>query len=135
MDKPSMPSRARRRPRVPAGWDELDAFRESALRFFTQPEDLACLRHLGQMLTEQALEMARLWPEPPESETRAGLRAAAADLWHTAGVLASIGREREASLLDPADQELSALGADCAPEVERLAAAIEAVLEPRTDGD
>jgi hypothetical protein len=120
--------------RIPPGWEEFASFREAMLRHFTQPEDLACLRHLGRMLFEQALELARLWPQSPESETRSGLRAAAADLWHTAGTLAAVGRERELSELAAEDEALSALAADCAAQVERLAAAIEAALESRSDG-
>jgi hypothetical protein len=68
------------------------------------------------------------WPDWPESTTRTEMRAAAADLRHVQGFLASIGKERHVSSLAPADRKLSKYASDMARSVHRLANAIESKL-------
>jgi hypothetical protein len=75
----------------PPTWNELAAFRETALRHFTRPEDLAGLRRVGELLTESALEQAHLWPPILGSETGSGALAAYHDLHHTLTFLRRLG--------------------------------------------
>jgi hypothetical protein len=57
------------------------------------------------------------------------MRAAVADLRHMQGFLASVGRERELSSLDPEDAYLSTLAAKLARQIKHAADGIERELD------
>src|SRR6202790_3586124 len=96
---------------TPPSWVEADSIRETLLYLFDDPADREAICHVGRMLHDLALETTREPEEESqardtgdESQTRAELRAAAADLRYTSGyqrhlplgrvVLASqVGRE------------------------------------------
>jgi hypothetical protein len=122
-----LPSQAPSPP--PERWNELAAFRETALRHFTRPEDRACLARLGELLTESALEQAHLWPPLPGSETVSATRAAYRDLLFTLHFLRRIGDARSQSSLPQPEHVLAAIADRTArrllPEVVRLRQAIE----------
>jgi hypothetical protein len=110
---------------TPPGWDESAGFRETFLRHVTDAEDDRTLRHLARMLHESTLELAHFAPPSGESATREELRAAAADLRHVQGFLASVARGLEESELAPSDAELAALAAEQSNAVAGLAAVLE----------
>ena len=110
---------------TPPGWDESAGFRETFLRHVTDAEDDRTLRHLARMLHESALELAHFAPPSGESDTREELRAAAVDLRHVQGFLASVARGLEESELAPSDAELAALAAEQSQAVAGLAAVLE----------
>jgi hypothetical protein len=119
------PSEASLQALTPPGWDESAGFRETFLYHVTDPEDLQTHRRLARLLYESSLEMARYAPPGGESATREELRAAAADLRHLQGFLASVARSLEESELSPADAELAALAAQQAHAVAGLAVTLE----------
>jgi hypothetical protein len=125
---PETPSSA---PPSPASepWNELAAFRETALRHFTRPEDAACLRRLGEMLTEGALEQAHLWPRLGDSETVSGTRAAVQDLLHTAHFLTSVGDARHLSNLTDQEGPIARAAARASRDLRQVARTLLAVLE------
>jgi len=109
---------------TPPPWNESAAFRETTLRLFTKPEDRAALVHLGAMLHDMALETAPYGPEP-ESATHGELRAAAADLRHLEGYLATVHRSADESALVPSDEALARFAGEQAAAVGMLAELIE----------
>jgi hypothetical protein len=109
-------------------WNELAAFRETALRHFTRPEDEACLRRLGELLTESALEQAHLWPRLGESKTASGALAAAQDLLHTAHFLTSLGDARHLSHLTGSEQPIARAAAHASRRVRDEARKLVAVV-------
>ncbi len=113
---------------TPPGWDESSGFRETFLRHVTDAEDDRTLRHLARMLHETTLELAHFAPPSGESATREELRAAAADLRHLQGFLATVARAVGESELSPADAELAALAGRQAQAVAGLADALERAL-------
>jgi hypothetical protein len=116
---------------TPTGWEESAGFRETLLFRFDQPDDRGALRHVGRMLHESALELARPAPISPagaESGTREELRAVAADLRHAQGFLAAVARSRDESELPPADAALAEMAVRQAREVAVVAAALERAL-------
>lgn len=112
----------------PFAFEDREGFRETFLMHFTRPGDAEVLRRFGVMLFDAALESARLWPDWPESATRAELRAAAADLRHLAEFLAALGLSRELSALTSADERLSRFAGRQAKQVVRIAERIETKL-------
>ncbi len=113
---------------TPPGWDESAGFRETFLRHVTDAEDDRTLRHLARMLHESTLELAHFAPPSGESATHEELRAAAADLRHLQGFLASVARGVGESELPPADAELAELAAEQSQAVAGLAAVLEQAL-------
>jgi hypothetical protein len=109
---------------IPPPWNESAAFRETTLRLFIKPEDRAALAHLGEMLHDMALETAPYGPGP-ESATHSELRAAAGDLRHLEGYLATVRRSANESALAPADESLAHLAGEQAAAVGMLAELIE----------
>jgi len=112
-------------PSPPPGWNESAAFRETTLRLFTQPEDLAALRHVGEMFHDYALELCGTWPDDGLSATRSELRAAAADLRHLQGFLFSVYKSADESELSVTDDALARFAGTLAGDVARAAEAIE----------
>jgi hypothetical protein len=124
----SSPSPSSQNPDEPEPWNELAAFREVALRHFTRPEDEACLRRLGELLTESALEQAHLWPEMPGSETESLFRAALRDLLHTLDALTSLGDSRHLRNLPPLERTLAAIAGRMARHLRREAHTLQRAL-------
>jgi hypothetical protein len=124
---PSPPSSFQ--PAPPDPWNELAAFRETTLRFFTRPEDRKALEHLGAYFTESALEQNHLWPSMPGSETVSATRAVYRDLLFALHYLRRIGDARTQSSLPQPEHVLAAIADRTArrllPEVIRLRQAIE----------
>ena len=77
---------------TPPPWIEADSIRETTLYLFDSRKDRAALRRVGRLLKDLALEATRDPGE--ESETRAELRAAAADLRYTGGYLSTSSADR-----------------------------------------
>ena len=113
----------------PAAWEDFPAFRETFLMYFTPPGYAAALRVVGEMLHTMILESYNPWPGWPESSTRTEMRAALADLRHLQGFLASVGREKELSSLDPEDAYLSNTAARLARQIKHAADGIERELD------
>jgi hypothetical protein len=113
----------------PAAWEDYPAFRETFLMYFTPPGYAAALRTVGEMLHTMILENYRPWPGWPESSTRTEMRAALADLRHLQGFLASVGREKDLSSLDPEDAYLSNTAARLARQIKYAADGIERELD------
>ncbi|HEY2295304.1 MAG TPA: hypothetical protein VGM86_31770 [Thermoanaerobaculia bacterium] len=113
----------------PAAWEDYAAFRETFLMYFTPPGYADALRTVGEMLHTMILENYRPWPGWPESSTRTEMRAAVADLRHLQGFLASVGRERELSSLDPEDAYLSNIAARLARQIGHATDGIERELD------
>jgi hypothetical protein len=113
----------------PAAWEDYPAFRETFLMYFTPPGYAAALRTVGEMLHTMILENYRPWPGWPESSTRTEMRAALADLRHLQGFLASVGREKDLSSLDPEDAYLSNTAARLARQIKHAADGIERELQ------
>ena len=114
----------------PKRWEDFPTFRESFLRWFTDPAHNAALRAFGTLLFEMVLEANRVFPDEPESFTRHDLRAAVADLRYLQGFLGYIGSQQEDMQPeeDREDMRLSKLAAKLAPRVGRIADAIEGAL-------
>ena len=106
-------------------WEELPCFRETFLMYVTPKGYDAALRTFGEMLYSLILEAPAEWPGWTESATRTEMRAAVADLRHLQGFLASVGREREVSSLDPEDAYLSNVAARLARQIKHAADGIE----------
>jgi hypothetical protein len=109
----------------PAAWEDFPAFRETFLMYITPPGYAAAIRKAGEMLYSLLLDTPAEWPGWPESSTRTEMRAALADLRHLQGFLASVGREREASSLDPEDAYLSNIAAKLARQIGHATDGIE----------
>jgi hypothetical protein len=111
----------------PDEWESFAVFRESFLMYLTPQAVNSALRLAAETFFTLLLEHSgeENWPDWPESPTRTELRAAAADLRHSQGFLASIGQERHASSLSPEDKKLAKYASDLARSVHRLANALE----------
>jgi hypothetical protein len=112
-----------------AAWEDFPAFRETFLMYFTPPGYAHALRTVGEMLHSMILESYDPWPVWPESSTRTEMRAALADLRHMQGFLASVGREKDVSSLDPEDAYLSNTAARLARQIKHAADGIERELQ------
>ncbi len=109
----------------PDAWERFPAFRETFLMYVTPTGYAEAIRTTGEMLYALMLEAPATWPGWAESSTRTEMRAAAADLRHLQGFLASVGRERETSSLDPEDGYLSNVAARLARQIGHAAEGIE----------
>jgi hypothetical protein len=109
----------------PTAWEDFPAFRETFLMYVTPAGYAAAIRKAGEMLYSLLLDTPAEWPGWPESSTRMEMRAAVADLRHLQGFLASVGREREVSSLDPEDAYLSNLAAKLARQIGHAADGID----------
>jgi hypothetical protein len=116
-------------PTPPDPWNELSAFRETTLRFFTRPEDRAALEHVGAYFTESALEQNHLWPSMAGSETVSASRAVYRDLLFALHYLRRLGDARSQSSLPQPEHVLAAIADRTArrllPEVIRFRQAID----------
>ena len=111
----------------PDAWEDFAVFRESFLMYFTAPGLNMALRGAAENFFTLLLEHSGGdgWPDWSESPTRTEMRAAAADLRHAQGFLASIGKERHISSLSPGDKKLSKFASDMARVIHRAANSIE----------
>jgi len=117
-------------PRPFVDWERGEGFRETLLMYFTGRNDAPALRHVGALLYDLALGASHEWPAWGESQTRAELRAALADLRHLRGFLHAVGQEHELSRLDPPDVVLSQFAAEQARELARIVEELERRLVP-----
>jgi hypothetical protein len=109
----------------PAAWEDFHVFRESFLIYVSEPGFNATLRAFADYFFGMLLECQGDWPEWAESSTRTEMRAALADLRHSVGFLASIGKERKVSSLSPSDHKLSKYAGDTARVLNQIANGIE----------
>jgi len=109
----------------PEDWERLPAFRQTFLMYVTPPGYAAALQGVGEMLYSLMLETPAEWPGWTESATRTEMRAALADLRHLQGFLASVGRERQVSSLDPEDAYLSQIAAKLSRQIGHAADGID----------
>lgn len=117
----------------PAKWEaDFPTFRETFLRWFTNPQDNAALRHFGTFLLNLTIEGNRVQPDEPEGTTRHDLRAALADLRAVEGFLAFIGGQVEDLDEEEPEEEdeyrLCELAGELALKVAKIAARIEGAL-------
>jgi hypothetical protein len=117
----------------PTAYERHEGLRETTLAYFTDPEDNAALRHVGDMLYTMALEMVRFWPKEPEGIFFHQCRAAVADLRHLQGYIAMLdGQRREASLTE-AEERVSAVCGKLFPRVQKIADKLEEALNDREE--
>lgn len=116
----------------PKRWEDFSAFRETFLRWFTDPAHNAALRSYGALLFELVLEANRVFPEEPEGYTRHDMRAVVADARCLQGFLGMVRDQREdldADRPEDADKlRLCRLAARLAPRIGKVADAIESAL-------
>ena len=117
-------------PPAPFPWEERAVFRETLLYYFTQPGAGAVLRQVGTLLYDMTLGACGDWPEWPESQTRAELRAAVADLFQMQGFLSSIWKDGELSAAQAEDLPLCKRALDWSRVVARVAREIDGALGP-----
>jgi len=117
-------------PPAPFPWEERAVFRETLLFYFTQPGAGAVLRQVGTLLYDITLGACGEWPEWPESQTRAELRAAVADLFQMQGFLSEIWKDGELSAVPAEDAPLCKRALDWSRVVARVAREIDGALGP-----
>ena len=127
---PVLPSEEPYQPPAPFSWEERAVFRETFLYYFTQPEAAHVLRRVGVLLYDMTLGACGEWPEWPESQTRAELRAAVADLFQMQGFLSSIWEDGELSAALAEDLPLCKRALDWSRVVARVAREIDGALGP-----
>jgi hypothetical protein len=100
-------------PSTPAlqAWNELSAFRETALRHFTRPGDRQALERVGEILAEGALEQAHLWPPYEGTETTNLVDALCRDLDHSQHYLVSVADARHQAALSAPEHALATAAA------------------------
>jgi len=108
----------------PDRFEDFPTFRETFLAFIADPDANAIFRGFGELLFNFILEYWEHWPDQPEGELRANLRAAVADMRHVQGYLAQLARPDSA--FDSAHEEhLAAVGGAVSREIGALAERIE----------
>jgi hypothetical protein len=115
---------------APFSWEERAVFRETFLYYFTQPGVADLLRRVGVFFYGLMLESSGEWPEWPESQTRAELRAAVADLFQMQGLLSAIWKDGELSAVPAEDLPLCKRALDWSRVAARLAREIDGALGP-----
>jgi hypothetical protein len=118
---------------APELYERHEGFRETTLAYFTEPEDNAALRHLGQLLYGMALESIRYWPTEPEGAFVQQGRAVVADLRHLQGTLYQMDRERVASSLTEREDSISVTCGRLTRRVKAIADSLEAELAKSWD--
>jgi hypothetical protein len=117
-------------PPAPFPWQERAVFRETLLVYFTQPGVADLLRRVGVFFYGLMLESSGEWPEWPETQTRAELRAAVVDLLQMQGFLGSIWEEGERTSVPDEDLPLCKQALQWSRRAASLAREIEAALGP-----
>lgn len=100
----------------PGRFEDFPAFRETFLAYVADPGANAILRGLGDLLYAFILEYWDQWPDQPEGELRANLRAAIADARYIQGYLASLAGP-DNGYDTPHEEHLAAVGGDVAREI------------------
>jgi len=93
--------------------------------YVTPPGYMAALWYFGEMMYNLLLETPAEWPQWQESATRTEMGAAARDLRHMQGFLASVGREHKVSSLDAEDAYLSKIASSLSRQLGKLAGWLE----------
>lgn len=109
-------------------WEDHAVFRETFLRYFTEPRAANALRVLGDFAYDMVLECWGGWPPCGEPLMLSELRAAAVDLRHLQGYLGAIGKSREVSSLPPVEDRLAMRSSTWSRQLGELAARIESFL-------
>jgi hypothetical protein len=109
----------------PDSFECFEGFRETTLGFFLDQEANAAFRKLGEWAYTFVLEYWHHWPREPEGTFVHQARAAVADLRHLQGFLAKLGRENEASVLEPHEVRISRKCPALALRVKAVADALE----------
>jgi hypothetical protein len=111
----------------PEDFENFPTFRETFLAFIVDPGANAIFRGLGELLFNFILDYWEHWPDQPEGELRANLRAAVADMRHVQGYLTQLAGPHNA--YDSAHEEhLAGVGGDVACEIAKLVGRIEGEL-------
>jgi hypothetical protein len=114
----------------PADFEDFAIFRETFLAVFTEPEHNRCLREVGNLIFDMALEYRGYWPDQPEGHIRSELRALVADLRVAQGHLASLGNPEMTSPNTPQEGHHVSVAARLAEDVGVAADALELELGP-----
>jgi hypothetical protein len=109
----------------PEQYERFEGFRETTLAYFLHPAANVALRTVGHLLYSIVLEYWHFWPKEPEGSFRHSARAVIADMRHIQGYLAYMGRENEASALEPHEAKLSRRCPGIARRVKEIADSLE----------
>jgi hypothetical protein len=93
--------------------------------YISEPAFNASLRTAAEHFFGMLLESYQRWPAWPDSSTRTEFRAGIADLRHLQGFMASVGKERNLSSLDPGDAKLSKHASQVSRLLKQVADAME----------
>jgi hypothetical protein len=100
----------------PARFEDFPTFRETFLAYIADPDVNAIFRGFGDILFNFILEYWDNWPDQPEGELRANLRAAIADGRCVQGYLTNLAGPDNA-YDTPHDEHLAMVGGDVAREI------------------
>lgn len=100
----------------PARFEDFPTFRETFLAFIADPDANAIFRGLGSLVYDFILAYWDNWPDQPEGELRANLRAAVADARCVQGYLANLAGP-DNGYDTPHEEHLAAVGGDVAREI------------------
>ncbi len=114
----------------PAEFEDFAVFRETFLCVFTQPEDNLCLRMVGNLVYNMALEYRGYWPNELEGVIRTGLRALVADLRVIQGHLASMADPENACPNTAQEEHHLAVAGRIAVDIQHAADTLELELGP-----
>ena len=98
----------------PEAYERFEGFRETTLAYFLHPAANVALRTMGQLLYSMALEYLRYWPKETE-----GI------FLHQCRDLAMLGREAEASDLEPFEAHVSRKCPALSLRIKKIADALE----------
>ncbi|MES1240266.1 MAG: hypothetical protein ABUT39_01480 [Acidobacteriota bacterium] len=115
---------------TPADFEDFAIFRETFLAVFTEPEHNRCLREVGNLIFDMALEYRGYWPNQPEGHIRSELRALVGDLRVIEGHLASIGNPEMTSPNTTHEEQHARVAASLSVEVRGIANVLESELGP-----
>jgi hypothetical protein len=113
----------------PADFEDFAVFRETFLSVFTEPEHNRCLREVGNLIFDMALEYRGYWPDEPEGVIRTGLRALVADLRVIQGHLASMADPENASPNTEQEERHLTVAGRIALDVQHAADTLELELQ------
>ncbi len=113
----------------PARFEEFPVFRETFLSFVAGARSNAVLRGFGDLLFNLILDYWQYWPDQPEGQLRASLRAAIADMRHVQGFLTDWAAP-ETAHNNPHEEHLAKVGAEVAEDLGALADRLETELGP-----
>jgi hypothetical protein len=113
----------------PARFEDFPTFRETFLSFIVGAEANTTVRRFGDLLYNLVLEYWQYWPDQPEGQLRASLRAAVADMRHVQGFLSEWAAP-ETDHKNPHEEHLAKVGAGVAGDLGALADRLETELGP-----